>query len=152
LKQAYSYSNEIPLTKVDNFSIPPERTGRSYCPESFKPLSSFEWSADSTPFSQCPAARDTNFICSACFDSSGGGVFDKFVRIAFWMFIVIIVYFLKHGGKSSDAGDKWSEGGETSSEGSTNQSSSLLALTSMGKKYFYYQAIESDSSSEELEI
>jgi len=151
LKQAYSYSNEIPLTKVDNFSIPPERTGRSYCPKSFRPLSSFEWSADSTPFSQCPAARDTTFICSACFDSSGGGVFDKFVRIAFWIFIVTIVYFLKHG-KSSDAGDKWSEGGETSSEGSTNQSSSLLALTSMGKKYFYYQAIESDSSSEELEI
>ena len=64
------------------------------------------------------------------------------------MSVVVTVYFLKHE-KSSDPSKRVLERDDTSSEGSTDPSSSLLALTSIGKKYFHYKAIESDSSSEE---
>jgi len=152
LKEAYNHSNEIPFTTVDSFSIPRERIGRSQCPKSFKPLSSFKWEADSAPFSSCPTEQDTDFVCQAHTGSSGGGFFDKLIRIAFWGLIATIVYFLRHE-KPFGNDKKWSETDDTSSEGSSsNYSTSLLALTGMGKKYFHYQAIESDSSSDDMEI
>ncbi|CAJ1949797.1 unnamed protein product [Cylindrotheca closterium] len=152
LKEAYNQSNGAPLTTVKTFSVPPERIGRSQCPEAFKPLSSFKWEADSAPSSWCPTKEDTNFVCTAHVASSGGcGFFDKLLRITFWGLILASAFFLTRK-KPSDSDKKWAEKDDTFSEGSSNFSASLLNLTGIGKKYFNYQAIESDSSSDELGI
>lgn len=153
LKDAYNYSSgDLPLTTVDSFSIPRDRTGRTECPKSFGPLSSFTWKSDSVPFSRCP--KDAHFVCPAHFvepatsSSDGGGFFDGLIRFSFWVTIVAVICLRKHGGEK-DA-EQWTEAASSSDE-SINYSTALLSLKALDKRYFYYDVIDTESSSDELD-
>jgi hypothetical protein len=114
-------------------------------------LQAFDWAADDTPFSKCPA-RQSSFTCSAPNISSNESSFSQtaFVLIGGLVAIVLLVLLDPcHRRKKRKKDDYW-ELDESSAHEFSEHSTVLVPIKHLGDGDSPYQALYSDSSSEDF--
>jgi 1,3-beta-glucanosyltransferase GAS5 len=171
LKERYAEAKPAFSERINKFKVDPYRTKRSQCPSRFPALYDFIWEADSVDSIFCPAAgSDSNFVCPAGKPKIHAVPADEFAKKQspqhhshpfVWILMALLIgalMALLYTQKRSRRVSKWlafpaakKQYNDDDSSSDSDESAGLLSMKSYQKDGAEYQAIDSDSSSEDLQ-
>lgn len=162
LQKAYAtHNHSLNTTTLDDFHISELRQNRSVCPPNFPKLSSIQWDADKHPFRRCPSRAQTKLTCPAIdgqvvvnpTNNATHGLVGQ-VLMAFLMLVCTLLAvrgIRQHWGQRGDY--QKLQQVIISTDSTSDDSTGFVALTGFPNTVkTQYQAIESDSGSEENSV